>query len=198
MARRPRQTTKGTTVENRMGAASITPLCLWSIRDNGQKPCWNLGLECAPLGTPGLGSTTRIRTRGVSPRVFFARWRKSARIRSNCARKMAKTDGANPSVASLDICGSAMSPSGNTSPRLFGPIVSPWGAPGFGSKMRVRTRGFSPRVLLTRWGKLVRSRPRCARKRVQHRRCQPVGSPVGHSGLQCPPLGTPVLGSLGL
>ena len=29
----------------------------------------------------------------------FARWRKSVRIRSNCARKMANTDGANPSVA---------------------------------------------------------------------------------------------------
>ena len=59
---------------------------------------------------------------------FFARWRKKARIRSNCARKMAKPDVANPSVASLDIYGSAMSPSGNTSPRLFGPIVSPCGS----------------------------------------------------------------------
>ena len=59
---------------------------------------------------------------------FFARWRKSARIRSKCARKMSKTEGANPSVASLDICGSAVSPSGNTSPRLFGPVVSPCGS----------------------------------------------------------------------
>ena len=46
--------------------------------------------------------------------------------------------------------------------------------------MRVRTRGFSPLVLLTRWRKHVRSRPRCTRKRVQHRRCQLVGSLVGH------------------
>ena len=45
--------------------------------------------------------------------------------RSNCARKMAKTDSANPSITSLDICGSAMSPSGNTSPRLVGRVVSP-------------------------------------------------------------------------
>ena len=69
---------------------------------------------------------------------FFTRWRKSARIRSNCARKMAKTEGANPSVASLDICGSAMSPSGNTSPRLFRPVVSPCGS------TRPRERDASP------------------------------------------------------
>ena len=78
--------TKGTTVENRMGAARITQLCLWSIREKGQKPCWNLGLPCPRSGTPGLGtlglwcplagtpslgSTTRIRIRGISPRVFL-------------------------------------------------------------------------------------------------------------------------------
>ena len=128
MARRPRQTTKATVVHNTMGTARTTPRCLWSIRKKGQKPCWNLGLQCPRPGKPSLGSTTRIQTRGFSPRVFFARWRKNARIRSNCARKMAKTDGANPSVASLDIYGSAMSPSGNTSPRLFGPVVSPCGS----------------------------------------------------------------------
>ena len=155
MARRPRQTTKGTAVENRIGAARTTPLCLWSIREKGQKPCFNLGLQCPRPGTPGLGSTTRIRTRGFSLRVFFARWRKSARIRSNCARKMAKTDGANP-VASLDICGSAMSPSGNTSPRHFGPVMSPSGTPGLWSTTRVRTRGFSRRGLFSLWRIIAR------------------------------------------
>ena len=126
MARRPRQTTKGTTVENRMGAARTTPLCLFSIRGRVKSRfgIWGPRLQCPRPGTPGLGGTTRIRTRGFSTRVFLARWQKNARIRSNCARKMAKTDGANPSVASLDICGSAMSPSGNTSPQLFGPVVS--------------------------------------------------------------------------
>ena len=103
MARRPRQTTKGTALENKIGAAKTTPLCLWSIREKGQQPCWNFDLQCPRPGTPGLVSTTLIRTRGFSPPIFFARWRKNARIRSSCARKMAKTDGANPSVASLDI-----------------------------------------------------------------------------------------------
>ena len=56
MARRPRQTTKGTTVKNRMGTVRTTPLCLWSIREKGQKPCWNLGLQCPRPGTPGFGS----------------------------------------------------------------------------------------------------------------------------------------------
>ena len=45
---------------------------------------------------------------------FFACWRKNARICSNCARKITETGGANPPVALLDICWSAMSPSGNT------------------------------------------------------------------------------------
>ena len=72
------------------------------------------------------------------------------------------------------------------------------GTPSLGIKMRVRPRGFLPWVRLTRSWKLVRSRPHCTRKRVQHRRCQPVGSLVGHLGLQCPPLRTPVLGTLGL
>ena len=138
MARRPRQTAKGTTVENGMGAARITPLCLFRIRENGQKPFRNLDLQYRRSAIPGVGSTTRIRTRGFSPRVFFARWRKNARIRSDCARKIAKTDGTNPSVASLDIYGSAMSPSGNTSPRLFGPVVSPCGS------TRSRERDASP------------------------------------------------------
>ena len=71
MARRSWQTTKGITVENRMGAAGITPLCLWSIREKGQKSCWNFGLQCPRPGTSGLESTTRIRTRGFSPRVVF-------------------------------------------------------------------------------------------------------------------------------
>ena len=62
---------EGTTVGNRMGAARITLLRLWSIQETGQKPCWNLGLQCPRLGTPGLKSTTRIRTRGISPRVFL-------------------------------------------------------------------------------------------------------------------------------
>ena len=101
-----------------------------------------------------------------------------------------------PVVASLDICASAMSPFGNTDPRLFGPVVSPCGS------TRPREQDASPNlgflVLLTRWRRLERSRPRCIRKRVQHRRCQPVGSLVGHLGMQCPPLGTPVLVSLGL
>ena len=42
--------------------------------------------------------------------------------------------------------------------------------------IRVRTRGFSPRVLRTRWRKLVQSRPYCTQKRISHRRCQPVGA----------------------
>ena len=58
---------------------------------------------------------------------FFARWRKSAIIRSNCSQKTSKTDGANPSVASLGIFGSAMSPSGNTSFRFLWPVMSPCG-----------------------------------------------------------------------
>ena len=81
---------------------------------------------CSP-GTPGLGSTTRIRTCGFSPRVFL---RSLPEMRENPLKlrpKSGKTDGANPSVASLDICGSAMSPSGNTSSRLFGPVASPCG-----------------------------------------------------------------------
>ena len=58
-------------MENRMGAARITPLYLWSIREKGQKPCWNLGLQCPRPGTPGHGITTRIRTRGISTRVIL-------------------------------------------------------------------------------------------------------------------------------
>ena len=51
---------------------------------------------------------TRLREHDVhpNPRVsppVFARSRKNARIRSNCARKTIKTDCDNPSVASLDI-----------------------------------------------------------------------------------------------
>ena len=72
------------------------------------------------------------------------------------------------------------------------------GAPGLGSMMRILTRGFSHRALSNRWRKLVRNRPHCTRKRARHRRCQPVGSLVGHLGLQCLPLGTPILGTLDL
>ena len=56
---------------------------------------------------------------------FFARWQKIERIRSNYARKMAKNNGAKPSVTSLDMCGSDMSRTENTSPPLFMPAVSP-------------------------------------------------------------------------
>ena len=38
MARRPRQTAKGTTAKNRTGNARTTPHCLWSIREKDQKP----------------------------------------------------------------------------------------------------------------------------------------------------------------
>ena len=88
MARGPRQTTKGNRVKSRMGAVRPTPLCLWSIQEKGQMPCWDLGLEGPRPRTPGFWSTTRIRTRGFSPRVFFARWRENAKMRSNCAREM--------------------------------------------------------------------------------------------------------------
>ena len=64
--------------------------------------------------------------------------------------------------------------------------------------MRIRFCSFSPRAQLTHWRKLIRSRPYCSRKRVQHRQCQPVDSLVGHLGLHCPPLGTLLLGSLSL
>ena len=160
-------------------------------------------LEFGPAMSPS--GKTRPREHDANPNPWFfasglsslvgGKARESALTASE---KKAKTDGANPSVASLDICRSAMSPSGNTSPWIFGPVASFAGAPGLGSKMPVRTRGFSPQVQLTRWQKLVRSRPRCTQKRVEHRRCQPVGSLVGHLGLRCSPLGTLVLASLGL
>ena len=89
--------------ENRMGAARTTILFLWSIREKGQKLCWSLGLHCLRPGTPDLGNTTRIQTHGFSPRVFFTCMRKTARIRPNCDRTITKTQGANPSVASLNI-----------------------------------------------------------------------------------------------
>ena len=38
-----------------------------------------------------------------SPQVFFVRWQPNARIRSACVRKMETTDGANQSLASMDI-----------------------------------------------------------------------------------------------
>ena len=152
----------------------------------------------SPSGTTGLGSTTQIRTCGFSPRVFFARWRKNARTRSNCTRKMAKTDGANPSVASLDICGSAMFPSGTTTPRLFGPVVSPSGS----TRLREQDASSNPGFLASgapySLAETRKKPPSLHPKRVQHRRCQPVSSLVGQVGLQCPPLGTPVLGTLGL
>ena len=44
----------------------------------------------------------RVRTRGFSPRVLLTRWRKLVRSRPRCTRKESNTDGANPSVASLD------------------------------------------------------------------------------------------------
>ena len=90
-------------------------------------------LEFGPAMSPSGNTRPREHDAKSEPVVsrlgsFFARWWKNARIRSNCARKMAKADGANPSVASLDIRGSAMSPSGNASPRLFGPVVSTCGS----------------------------------------------------------------------
>ena len=122
MERRPRQTTKGTTVENRMGAARTTPLCLWSIREKGQKPCWNLALQCPRPGTPGLGSTTRIRTRGISPRVCL---RSLAEERENPLKlrpKKGKNRRFQPVgslVGHLWVC---------ICPRLFGAVVSPCGS----------------------------------------------------------------------
>ena len=52
--------------------------------------------------------------------------------------------------------GSTMSSSGNTSPRHFGPVVSPSGIPGLGSTMRVRTHGFSRRSLFALWRIIAR------------------------------------------
>ena len=128
MARRPRQTTKGTTVESKMGAARVTPLRLWSIREK-VKVRYGIWVGIVPV-RKHQASGARRKSEAVVSRLgfIFARWRKSARTRSNCARKMEKIDGANPSVASLDICGCAMSPSGNTCPRLFGPVMSPCGS----------------------------------------------------------------------
>ena len=78
-----------------------------------------------------------------------------------------------------------MSSSGNTSPQHFGPVVSPCG----NTKPREHDASpnprFPPRVLHTRWRKSARSCPNCGRTRVKNRRCQPVGSLVGHLGLQC-------------
>ena len=77
--------------------------------------------------------------------------------------------------------------------------LGPWcplaGTPDLGIMTRIRTRGFLLRVLFARWRKNARTRSNCARKMVKNRRCQPVGSLVGHLGLQCPLLGTRALGS---
>ena len=124
MARRPRQTTKRTTVENGMMMSEYHHfVCgVFEGRVKIRVGIW----ACNVPVREHQASGTRHESEPVVSRLgsFFARWRKSARIRSNGARKKAKTDGADPSVASLDIGGSAMSPSGNTSPRLFGPVVS--------------------------------------------------------------------------
>ena len=64
-------------------------------------------LECGPAMSSSGNTRPREHDANPNPRFpasgFFARWRKNARIRSNCAQKMAKTDGANSSVASLDV-----------------------------------------------------------------------------------------------
>ena len=198
MTRRLRQTTRGITVKKRVGAARTTPLCLWSIRERVQKLCWNLGPQFPRPGTPGVGSTTRIRTRGFglgSSLLVGGNTRKPA---LNGARKMVKNRRYQP-------VGSLVGHLGLQCPLLGTPVLVSLGlqcplagTSGLGSIMRVQTRGFSPRVLLIRWRKLVRSRPHCTRNVVQHRRCQPVGSLVGHLGLQYPPLGTPFFRTSGL
>ena len=120
----------------------------------------------------------------------------NTRIHSNCARQMVKNRWRQPFGSVVGHLGLQCSLLGTLvlgSLGLWCPLA---GTPGLGSLMRVQTRGFSPRVLLTCWRKLVRSC--CSRKRVQHRWCRPVGSLVGRLGLQCPPLGTSVLSIFGL
>ena len=60
--------------------------------------------------------------------------------------------------------GSAMSPSGNTSPRHVGPVASPSGTPDLGSTTRVRIHGFLRRGLFALRRIITKNCSNCARR----------------------------------
>ena len=116
-------------MENRIEAARKTPVCVCGALGRRVKCCVGIWACNVPVQGHQASGARRESEPGICRLgSLFARWRKSARYRSNCARQTAKTEGANPSVASLDTCASAMCPSGKTSHRLFGPEVSPCGS----------------------------------------------------------------------
>ena len=167
MARRPRQTAKGTTAKNKMETARTTLFCLWRIREKGQKPtvptrrtpCWDLGLQYPRPGTTGLRNTMRIRAwDSTVPTRRQPRW----------------------------AFGSAMPHYGNTRPRHFGPVASPCGNTRFREHDASSNPWFSPRVLFNRWRKFARNCLNCARTIVKKPWCQPIGSRVGRLGLHDP------------
>ena len=197
MARRPRQMTKGATVKTRMGAARTTPLCLRSIQGKVEI---RVGFwACNVLVREHQASGARRVSKPAVSRLG------SSSLVGGKTRESTITAPESGKNRRCQLVGSLVGHLGLQFPLLETPVRGSLGlycrlagTSGFGSKMRVRPRGFSPRVLLTRWWKLERSRPHSTRKRDQHRRCQPVGSLVQHLGLQCLSLGTPVLGTSGL
>ena len=157
-------------------------------------------LEFAPAMSPS--GNTRPREHDACPNPWFLAQglsslvgRKARKSVLTAPEKITKTVGANPSVASLDICGPAMSPSGNTSLRLFGPVVSPCGSTSARAQDASPNPGFLASGLPHSLGETRKKPPSLHPKKSKNGRYQPVGSLVGHLGLQCLPLRTPFLGS---
>ena len=159
-------------------------------------------MEFGPAMSPY--GNTRPREHDANPNLLFLAsgpLRLLTRKHKN-PLKLRPTYGRNPTVLTRRsprwTVGCAMSPSGDTSPRLSGPLVSSCG------NTRPREHDSSPNPQFQASGpphSLAETRkkpPSLLPKNVQHRRRQPVGSLVGHLGLQCPPPVTPILGALGL
>ena len=63
----------------------------------------DFGVAMSPSGNTRTRKDDANPTNGFSPRIFFVRWQTNVRISTTCARKMEPTDGANQSLASMDI-----------------------------------------------------------------------------------------------
>ena len=127
ITRHPRQMTKGTIVENGMGATRSSPLCLWGIREKAQKstvplrqkPCRNFEPAMSPSGNtrprhfgpvvPPCGNT-RPREHDANPRPRFlasgslcSLAEKTQKSALTAPKKWFTPDGANLSLVALDV-----------------------------------------------------------------------------------------------
>ena len=117
MTHRPRQTMKAATVKSRMRPAGTTPLCPWSIRENGQKPCWiwacNVPVRqhqasalwaCGGLLWQRQTSGARRESEPAVSRLGSSSLNgKTQESALSAPEYLIKSDGTNPLVASLDI-----------------------------------------------------------------------------------------------